>query len=189
MHIGAKIAATAVAGILLGLGATLLALHRSVPGTVRDGAWSTNLSIGSAASGPYTRALIALHGLFAVNRNEAIYYDAERDESGQPLSGACEYVVEGRDPDARWWSLIAYGADDYLIANPTNRYSVDRASVVRNADGKFRIAVGTRPQQTNWIAVTSGRFSLTLRLYDPGPAVARAPAKTALPALRRVRCS
>src|SRR5215469_11825843 len=135
MHIAAKIGASAVAGILLGLSATYIVAHRGVPGAVRDGPWVTNLFIGSAAGGPYTRASIALHGLFAINRNEVIYYDTSRDDSGEPLVVNCEYVLQGRDPDARWWSLTAYGADDYLIANPTNRYSVDKASVERKPDG------------------------------------------------------
>lgn len=189
MVLAAKIAATALAGIVLGLAATWAVLEFYVPGAVSDGPWTTNLSIGSPAGDAYTRAIVALHGLFALNPSEAIYYLAIKDSQGTRLNGACTYAVEGRDLDARWWSITAYGENEYLIPNPTNRYSVDKSSVWRRRDGGFSIVVGTRPQASNWIPVTAGHFSLVLRLFNPGPGIAAAPARAVLPPIRNLGCA
>lgn len=188
MHVAAKIAATLVAGTALGLAATWLTVGREVPASVEDGPWETNLLIGSPAGDPYTRAAVALHGLFAFNRHEVIYYLATQDSSRQPLDGACLYEVEGADPKARWWSLTAYGDDEYLIPNPADRYSVDKSSVLRLPDGQFTIDIGPRPQPQNWIPVTGRSFSLVLRLFNPDPGIARAPDHVLLPSIVRRGC-
>ena len=40
---------------------------------------------------------------------------------------------QGRDPEARWWSITAYTRDHFLIETPSHRYSVDKSSAVRAA--------------------------------------------------------
>jgi hypothetical protein len=178
-----------VAGVALGLFATWLTVfHHSMPGGIDDGPWRTNLSIGSAASSPYTRASVALHGLLALNRSETIYYTAGADSAGNALDGDCRYEVAGRDPDTRWWSITAYAADDYLIPNAQNRYSVSKNSVVRAPDGSVSAAVGGTSPSQNWIPVGHGPFTLTLRLYNPSAGVAANPARAQLPAITKVAC-
>ena len=86
-------------------------------GGVSDGPWSTSLDTGSSEGGPYLRARIAVHGLLALSREETVYYSALRDSDGADLVGNCSYRLEGRDPPTRWWSITAYGADDFLIPN------------------------------------------------------------------------
>ncbi|HUO91460.1 MAG TPA: DUF1214 domain-containing protein [Rhizomicrobium sp.] len=183
-----RIVVVAVTGIVLGLFATWITM-RGLPGAVSSGVWVTNLTTGSPASDPYTRARVALHGLFALNRNETIYYTATKDDGGERLDGKCRYELRGRDPNARWWSITAYGGDDFLIANPQNIYSVSATSVVRGKDGSFSVAVGgARGPGANWIPAGDGAFSLTLRLYNPGPEVALDPSQAALPSLKRIGC-
>jgi len=129
-----------------------------------------------------------VHGLLALNRNETIYYNAARDSQGNSLAGNCIYRIIGRDPDARWWSITAYGADEYLIANRAHRYSVSKDSIVRRGDGTF-VAIASRGQAgANWIPVGDGRFSLTLRLYNPGAAVRENPGGVNLPSIARTSC-
>ncbi len=189
MNLVSKISVVVIAGVLFGLFATwVTVVHGDMPGGVSDGPWKTNLAIGSVQSDPYTRASVALHGLFALNRKETIYYTATSDDGGSALDGACRYEIAGRDPDTRWWSITAYGADDFLIPNPANRYSVAKTSVQRRADGSFTIEVGSAGKGTNWIPVQPGAFSLTLRLYNPGPTATIVPAQAALPTLKKVAC-
>jgi hypothetical protein len=188
MNIAVKLAATFVVGIALGIGVTWFTVERNVAESVKDGPWETNLQIGSPSSDLYTRASVALNGLFAFNRAETIYYLATKDSAGDALNGSCQYEIDGRDPDARWWSLTAYGRDKYLIANPAHRYAFDKTNVWRVADGHFSISVGSRPQQTNWIPVTGSSFSLVLRLFDPDPRIARAPEHARLPDIKRTEC-
>jgi hypothetical protein len=192
MHVAVKILGTIVVGVPLGLAATWIVTSRGGMGdSVVDGPWKTSLVAGSPQSDPYTRARVALHGLLALNRNETIYYTATEDSDGAKLDGKCRYELQGRDPNARWWSVTAYGDDDYLIPNPGNLYSVSATSVERQKNGSFAIAVGGAQAPsagTNWIPAGTGAFSLTLRLYNPGPDVALDPADAVLPALKKVSC-
>ncbi|HEY2069803.1 MAG TPA: DUF1214 domain-containing protein [Rhizomicrobium sp.] len=189
MHIALKLAAAVVIGTVLGLFVTwLVVFENAMPGGVSDGPWRTNLSIGSAAGDIRTRAAVALHGLLALDRKETLYYTAGTDSTGAALSGACTYRVTGRDPDARWWSITAYGPDDYLIPNPGKHYSVSKNSVTHAADGSFQAIVSAMPAPTNWIALTPGAFTLTLRLYNPGAKAAADPAHATLPAIAKESC-
>jgi hypothetical protein len=189
MRLPLKIAAVLVVGTVLGVLTTWLMVFRSVPGRVSDGPWKTNLSTGSTQSDPYKRASVAIHGLFALNRSEAVYYSAAVDRDGHQLDGHCRYEIAGRDPEARWWSITAYGMHDYFIPNPAHRYSVSKTVIMRNPNGTFAVRVGGTSSGDNWIPVGPGRFSLTLRLYNPGPAVLADPTRAVLPALKRLSCS
>jgi hypothetical protein len=190
MNLALRILAVVVVGTVLGLAATWI-VTRHMPGEVRNGPWTTNLATGSPQSDPYTRARVALHGLLALNRSETLYFTAVEDKDGAALDGRCRYEITGRDPNTRWWSITAYGDDDYLIPNSRNLYSVSQTSVIRGKDGSFSIAVGganAPDTKTSWIPAGSGKFSLTLRLYNPGPDVALDPAQAALPVLKKVSC-
>ena len=188
MHWAVKAALLFVAGTILGLIATVATVWRGMPSGVANGPWTTSLAIGSPQSDPYTRAAVALHGLLALKRDETIYFTATSDAAGNSLDGRCVYQITGSDPDTRWWSITAYGADDYLIANPAHRYSVAKTSVARNPNGSFDIQVGGNANAANWIPTGSGPFSLTLRLYNPGPTATLDPQDMALPQLKKVAC-
>jgi len=190
MRMALKILAVVVIGTVLGLAATWFTVIRgSMGGDVADGPWRTSLSTGSTSGGMYLRASVAVHGLLALNRSETIYYTATQDGGGAPLDGACTYRLEGRDPPARWWSITAYGVDDYLIPNAAGVYSASQQSVTRGPGGRFAVTVGRAKPVGDWIPVAAGRFSLTLRLYNPDPAVAADPAHAPLPSLAKERCA
>ena len=179
-----------VAGTALGLFVTWLTVVRGVGmgGNVADGPWRTSLLTGSTQSGAWLRAGVALHGLFALNRGETIYYTATTDSAGDALDGRCTYRITGRDPPARWWSITAYGADDYLIETPSELYSVSQNSIVRRDDGSFIVTVLKDANAVDEIATGDGRFSLTLRLYNPVAAVAADPAHVPLPVIDKAGC-
>jgi len=190
VKLAAKIIAMLVAGTALGLFVTWFTImHGTMPGGVSDGPWKTNLLIGSSSGGIYTRAAVAVHGLLALNRSETIYYSASTDDGGDRLNGRCSYLVAGRDPPARWWSITVYGADDYLIPNPAARYSISETSVTRDASGEFVASIAPKAGGPNALPTEGKKFSLTLRLYNPSPAVAADPAHVKLPAIHKVSCS
>lgn len=190
MKLALKIAAVLVIGTVLGLAATwFFVIRGAMPGGVSDGPWKTNLLIGSSGGDMRTRAAVAVHGLLALNRHETIYYSTYTDSDGNKLDGNCTYLVAGRDPPTRWWSITAYAADDYMIPNPAHRYSVSKNSVARNASGEFLATLSAKPSGHDWIALDGKPFSLTLRLYNPADAVAGDPAHVALPSIKKVSCS
>jgi hypothetical protein len=177
------------AGIALGLAATwATVIHGTKSGGVNDGPWRTSLFAGSSEGSPYLRAYVAVHGLLALSREETIYYTAADDSEGNALNGNCVYQVEGRDPPARWWSITAYGADDFLIPNDADRYSVSMSSVARRADGTFLVTLSQGQAESNWIPVAAGRFDLTIRLYNPQAAAVADPGHGTLPTIKKAIC-
>ena len=190
MRVFLKSAATVLGGVALGVVVTWFTLMRGagMGGDVSDGPWRTSLLIGSNQSGMMLRAMVALHGLLALNRSETVYYTATADSAGAKLSGTACYAIEGRDPPAQWWSITAYGADDFLIPNKENRYAVSKNAVIRGDDGAFTITASGRAKGANTLATGERTFSLTLRLYNPDPRVVADPAHAALPSIRAVAC-
>jgi hypothetical protein len=185
-----KVLGVLVIGTLLGLAATWATVIRGGwGGNLSDGPWKTNLNTGSTEGSMYLRAQVAVHGLLALNRSETIYYTANTDSAGERLRGACVYRIDGRDPPTRWWSITAYGADDYLIPNQAGVYSASMNSVARAGDGRFAVTVAKAGSGANWIPVADGPFSLSIRLYNPDANVAADPAHVALPTIRKERCS
>jgi hypothetical protein len=185
MKLGMTISA-ALVGTALGLFATWLTVVRvGVPAGVENGPWRTDVAAGNPRSNPYTRARVALHGFLALNSRETA---ARHDSEGHRLDGRCVYKISGHDPDARWWSITVYGPDEFLIPNQANLYSVSKTTVAREPDGAFLVQVGGANDGANWIPLGSGRFSLSLRLYNPGPRVVFDPAQVVLPTLKKVSC-
>ncbi|MGD1884800.1 MAG: DUF1214 domain-containing protein [Paracoccaceae bacterium] len=151
--------------------------------SIKNGSWSTSEAVGTAQAGVLTRAIVARTGLFALSKEETIYYRAVEDSDGVPFDGACRYRVIGDAPQARWWSITIYGADNYLIETPENRYSIGSKDVGGTID--FAIAGDA---EGLWLPVADGPFSLTMRLYNPVAAVYENLATTPLPAIIREGC-
>ena len=180
-----------VVAIALGLGSAYYVARYALQGDaiVTNGSWTTNLATGGADADMYTRAFVALTGLLALNKNETIYYNATEDSDGNTFDGRCTYRIEGRDPDARWWSMTVYGRDHYLIDNPSKRFSVSQTSIAREPGGTFVVRLSTVEETGNWIATSPDGFQVTLRLYNPGASVKEKPASVPLPKIVKESCS
>jgi hypothetical protein len=157
-----------------------------LPGIVRVGPWQTNPAAGGADAGLYARARVALEGLFALNRAEAIYFTAVRDDDGQPLRARCVYLVEGRSVAARWWSITAYADDHFLIPNAANRFSFNMGNLKLGPDGAFKVIAAPTEQSGDWLPTGggSGGFNLLFRLYNPAPEIAANPGIAQLPSIK-----
>ena len=155
--------------------------------------WTTIPLAGSAFAGLYSRAAVAMTGLFALTPDEALYFNAGKDEDGDPLMADQEYSimlpVSAPQLPGRWWSITVYGADHFLIDNKMGKYSVNMKDVNRNNQAPASVPTA---QNVNWrwrftlvpddccgergsIAVLPmgrrrhERVFLTLRLYNPDP--------------------
>jgi hypothetical protein len=152
-------------------------------------AWETNMGMGHSDAGMYTRAAIAIGGLFALNKKETLYFTAFQDDGGEPLHARCDYILEGGDIASRWWSMTVYGSDHFLIANPENRYSYNMANLERGKDNRYELHLSATKKPGNWIPTgESGDFSITLRAYNPEASIYDHPATTPLPSIKRVGC-
>ncbi len=122
------------------------------------------------------RAFIGFAGLGALPPEEAIYPMAPFDSEGKPLSGASRYVLhfdkEQIPPADAFWSLTMYGADQFFVANPIDRFAIgDRDKLIFNADGSLDLYVQKdspgADKEANWLPAPDGPFSMNLRLYLP----------------------
>lgn len=179
-------AAIAVVALSLGVGSAVVAINGVWrAGGLTIGPWATSVTAGGPRAGLYERAAVAVHALLVLGRAESLYYHAHKDGSGRALSARCDYEIRGSPPPARWWSLTAYGDDDFLIPNAEHRYSFNMANTLREPDGRFVIRASPRPQKGNWLPLGAGggRVSFTLRLYNPERDVAMDPARAPLPTI------
>lgn len=125
------------------------------------------------------RASVALEGFGANPVSVAIYPRAEQDENGAVLNGENSYRVhfekDQLPPVGQYgfWSITAYGDDDFLIDNELDRYCInDRSGVVLNEDGSLDLYVQAEAPKdealrANWLPIGEGGFHLYLRIYIP----------------------
>jgi hypothetical protein len=191
LNVAARYAICIVTGLLVGGGAAVHAVRAGFSdGTLSSGPWETGKDFGSADASALVRARVALAGLLALPRGEAMYFTARTDSSGEPLDGRCRYAIHGGRFDARWWSITLYDRTGYLIPNPWHRYSVGSSAVPSGSADDWTIAIDPAEQPGLWIPSTDApAFDLTLRLYHPGAAIREAPQSAAMPEIRRMACT
>src|SRR5262245_54813596 len=177
-------------GLLAGAGAAAHAVRAGfADGTLASGPWQTGRDFGTADASALVRARVALAGLLALPRSEAMYFTARTDSAGAPLEGRCRYAIRGDRFAARWWSITLYDRAGYLVPNPWRRYSVGSAALPAGADA-WTIAIAPDEQSGLWIPSTNAReFDLTLRLYHPGAELRDAPDRAAMPEIARLACA
>jgi hypothetical protein len=174
-----------VVALVLGLGSAWWAINRPFP-SIHNGAWQHDSLTGSAAANLYLRARVARYALLALNSSEALYFFATTDDEGDPLLCNATYRLEGKDLDARWWSVTVYGADDFLISNDQSRYSYNMTNLAREPDGSYRIRLSCSDKTGNWIPTGKGdSFIVALRLFNPGSSVREHLDTIALPRIVR----
>lgn len=120
------------------------------------------------------RAAVALVGLGANTTDVAIYPRTDNDSDGNALNGANTYVLHfsSMPPVLKngFWSVTAYGDDDYLIENPIDRYNVtDRSGVKLNPDGSLDVTLSAvEPGDGSfWLPTGDKGFHLFMRIYLP----------------------
>lgn len=120
------------------------------------------------------RALVALAGLGANTVDVAIYPKTDVDSTGAKLTGENSYVMhfDTMPPllEGGFWSVTAYGSDDFLIDNPIDRYCLnDRSDFKLNGDGSLDIILSKEQpaDASNWLPVSDDEFHLYMRIYTP----------------------
>jgi hypothetical protein len=96
--------------------------------------WDFSMKNGRFGEDYLVRSAVAYRSLAGNAPEEAIYFNADKDVSGQPLDGAHRYTMrfeKGQLPPVNgFWSLTMYdGKTFFMVENPKKRYSDARASV------------------------------------------------------------
>ena len=159
--------------MLKGLRATLSA--ESANYTQNLGQWIYfGRPIGDFGTEYTYRAMVALVGLGANTVDVAIYPKTAVDETGAALTGEKKYTLhfETLPPtlEGGFWSVTAYGEDDFLIDNSIDRYCInDRSDFKLNADGTLDIILSKDAPEdpSNWLPVSDEEFHLFMRIYLP----------------------
>ncbi len=112
------------------------------------------------------------------NRPEdAVYPLSQKDANGNEYNGADhKYVLhfdKGQFPPVKgFWSLTMYDDQNFLAANPLNRYTLSqRDKFATNPDGSVDLYLREdspgKAKEPNWLPAPRGKFSIMLRLYWP----------------------
>jgi len=178
-----------VLGLLTGAGSALAWMKQGVQ--VVEGGWSGSRVTGSVDADAWTRARVALTGLLALNRSQAIYFMRATDDAGRPLDERCRYRVSGGALPGRWWSVTVYAADNYLPRNDDGALSFDATRVHTDAAGRWQAIAASRPVPgATWVSTrNAGHFDLTLRIYNPTPAAQGDFARIPMPRVERIDCA
>lgn len=142
--------------------------------------WSTPpRNLGQYGTDYNTRIAVAMIGLGANLPEDAMYPSSQIDNRGEALHGRHRYRIHfapGQWPPVKaFWSVTAYGLDDFLIDHPSRRHAIGSLHpLVANADGSLDLWIQAQapegPQQTNWLQVKEDApFLLNARLYGPLP--------------------
>ena len=148
----------------------------------RVNGWSYPRSaIGDYGDDDDLRSFVALGGLGALPRIEAMYLTANTDAVGVPLDGGQAYTatLPPRLPAGAFWSLTMYQVEPdgrlFFVPNPLDRFAIgDRSPQLRaNRDGSYDIFIQTAPptgeRVVNWLPAPAGKFALVWRAYLPKP--------------------
>ena len=130
------------------------------------------------------RALVAVAGIGALPREEAMYLRSAGDDGAGLFRGDGLYRLQLTKPVPvqGFWSMTMYEATPdgqfFLSQNSIGRYAIGERTrgLVRGADGSLDIWIGRQDpggaRSANWLpAPASGPFSLTFRAYLPEPAL------------------
>ena len=203
MRLAVLILAATVLGLVGGLGSALT-LSGLVSDRIRLGeiveidGWRSNWSIGTEAVDPYTKAWIARFGLFALRREEAVYFYTTLDAAGQPLDEECVYAFDVGEQPGSWWSVTVYDGEGYLPKNTDARLSFD-ATKAEDLQSRRVVLSAEMPEagaETGeddgyWISTrNAGAFDVTLRVYQSTPVAIENPAQAfVLPPIERLSCA
>jgi DNA sulfur modification protein DndE len=150
--------------------------HFSSSGVLVNGWNPMRATQGTYGTDYRIRAMVAIGGLGANLREDAMYPNTSVDGDGNQLNGANKYVIhfeKDKTPPANaFWSLTLYDPAGYMVANPINRNAIgDRSNLKKNSDGSTDIYIQKdspgKDKETNWLPAPAGDFNILLRVYWP----------------------
>ena len=178
-----------------GLGSSWYMIEKGSRFTTRvSGPWVAWTAAGRPDADPYTRAHFTRRGMLPVSSALAYTFEARTDNEGQSLFSTCEYLIEGDEPGATFWSLAVFDDKGGLIPNPADRHSFNSATVMRGHTGRLDIVLARSARPGNWLPTGgAGRLALVLTVEEPrdpgNTGVTVRADQVSMPSIRRLGCN
>lgn len=155
---------------------------------LKIGSWETLGGKEDVDKGLLNIASLAVNATFPLKKSEVIYFTANRDEKGNDLLATKEYLIEGQKLDARYWSIVAYDQDGFLIRNDSGRYNYNFKTVKYDPDNKhFKIHLSPDRRDGNWLPIKNAeKVILLIRLYHPDEKLRQNLKNTPLPVIKEI---
>ncbi|MEX3008080.1 DUF1214 domain-containing protein [Hoeflea sp. TYP-13] len=191
-----RVPATIAAIFLIAFGGAMLtavyALKATIGfGSIAIGPWTAWPLAQTEQADPYAKAHRARAGQLLLGDAEGLVFVASSDSAGSRLSGNCDYVVSGRTPPARFWTLHTTGTDEALLqVDQSFPAAYHSQNVLKTQKGEFSIGVSGQPKPGNWLATgeTSRPFKLVLTLFDTPTAGSSRLIELQMPEILREEC-
>lgn len=142
---------------------------------------SADVPLGDYGTDYMVRAVVAQSGFGANRREDAVYFNASRDNVGRGLDGsergyAIHFEPGELPPVGAFWSISMYDSDGHFVENSIDRYLLgSHDDLELNPDGSLEIRIqATTPTDapaSHWLPAPDGPFELTLRAYWPSEAI------------------
>jgi hypothetical protein len=123
------------------------------------------------------RAYIAMFGIGANMKKDAVYYNTKLDSDNNELNSKYNYKIhfDVPPPVGAFWSLTMYNESYYFVENSINRYSIGSNEVSTGTGGIDIWIQAEQPEQpeqvTNWLpsdaSPDGALFNITIRMYWP----------------------
>jgi hypothetical protein len=158
----------------------LLEQSRASFGVAVNGWEGAPNEIGRYGTNYLLRSAIAMVGLGANLREDAICPRATADRDGKPLNGANRYTItfpKGATPPVNaFWSMTMYDDKQTFVENPIKRYAIgSRDDLLRDANDSLTILIQhERPageRERNWLPAPPDAFNVMMRLYWPSESI------------------
>ncbi|MCO6186710.1 DUF1214 domain-containing protein [Rhizobium sp. L1K21] len=175
-----------------GIYATQYAIRYSTGfGAISVGAWQAFPKAQTSDADPYARNHRAKAGQLLLGSAEGLAFSALTDSEGNRFDPACNYVVSGAIPTARFWVLTAADGDNKPLSAGAGLPSAYSSwTALYNKDGSLSFTVSSRAQPDNWLAVPADRrFKLILTLFDTPAAGNSGLIDLSMPTIEKAGCS
>lgn len=186
-----RLAAIGVAalGLVVGAGSGWWSINGGMGGENYSG-WYGSRVTGSTDASPWLRARVAVSGLLALNKSQAIYFTRKSDDAGERFSENCRYRVSGGALPGKWWSVTVYAGDNYLPLNDDDALSFDATEVQVDDKGQWSAELSAkRPAQGAWASTrNAANFDITLRIYQPAKQAQDNFASIPMPKVSKIDC-
>jgi hypothetical protein len=128
------------------------------------------------------RAIAAMIGIYGNAAEEFLGVGYQTDSEGKTFDGKYNYRIQftanGLPPVAAFWSITVYTKEQFVYANPLNRYSINSRMLphmVKDTGGGHTLYVQHESpgldKESNWLPIPDEPFMLTFRTYLPAEAI------------------